>query len=104
MTWNFNIKVLPDPESLDFERLGARLISTLALLDFEVSLPTPESVLSISKTLSRLSTEPELEYSKVLQIRLIFPRRYVLTYNASSLYYIASLTPETLVEGNVYCI
>ena len=52
---------LPDPESLDFERLGARLISTLALLDFDVSLPTPESVLSISKTLSRLSTEPELE-------------------------------------------
>ena len=55
---------LPDPESLDFERLGARLISTLALLDFDVSLPTPESVLSISKTLSRLSTEPELEISK----------------------------------------
>ena len=43
--WTEN--ALPDPESLDFERLGARLISTLALLDFEVSLPTPESVRSI---------------------------------------------------------
>ena len=38
----------PDPESLDFDNEGARRISTLALLDLEVSLPTPESVLSMS--------------------------------------------------------
>ena len=40
----------PDPESLDFDNDGARRISTLALLDLEVSLPTPESVRSMSIT------------------------------------------------------